>query len=131
MSRPEGCVCDYGPNTEGPDEFCPVHGRRCTFNPETTCAAIIDAPNSSGHCCRDYDQYAREVARLFGASVEKTREAIGEEEREELAKDAAYAKQEPEELAKVRVEVLADLNDFYRPYRKHVPVGCWCGGSYV
>lgn len=26
--RPAGCHCDYNPDTtEGPDEFCPVHGR--------------------------------------------------------------------------------------------------------
>lgn len=59
----DGCICDHGPNSDGPDEFCPIDGRRCTFNPETTCAAIIDAPMGSGHCCRDYDQYEYETGR--------------------------------------------------------------------
>lgn len=26
-SRPDGCNCNYGPDTEGPHEFCPQHGR--------------------------------------------------------------------------------------------------------
>jgi hypothetical protein len=28
MSRPEGCICDYNPETtNGPEEHCPHHGR--------------------------------------------------------------------------------------------------------
>jgi hypothetical protein len=26
--RDGGCICNNGPDTDGPDEFCPWHGRR-------------------------------------------------------------------------------------------------------
>ncbi len=53
------CICNTGPGTEGPDEMCPVHGRRCTFNDHRTCVVIMDDGN--GRCCREYDQYGFEA----------------------------------------------------------------------
>lgn len=37
----------------------------CTFNPQFTCASFISDGN--GHCCKEYNEYEREVAKLQGA----------------------------------------------------------------
>lgn len=70
------CICNTGPSTEGPDEFCPVHGRHCDFNEGTPCGVFIDG--GKGHCCRDFDQYAREleVKRLEDSLVDAAMSAV-------------------------------------------------------
>jgi hypothetical protein len=57
--RPEGCYCDYSPETsDGPEEFCPHHGR-----PYAEVVEMLETMAKETKWARDHDALVRETAK--------------------------------------------------------------------